>query len=666
MPEPSARPTSSRNPSWDMLRGKFDGYEQFDSRNASEAHLVFAEGDMPNDKVSKFYSYLLSASIITRWFIFIVPILGIIWIPGILQLTDTTPNGEVWGVKFLWWSIWLSVVWGGWWAALAGSRLLPIIIRSTVGVIAIATRRYIDWASALHRYVAFFAWTLAMWVSFNPLINARQSKDASEHSVHAIDIIVRLLFGFYLCSAVLLFEKFAIQFIAGKFHERSYAERIADQKFAVRSLVVLYRHSSDIPGRSDTLKASHAKNASVNPSKILKKAMKGVRSVATTTTTAFGNVASEIAGSSVLQPNSPQAMVKTALESANKTKLLARRLFYSFAKPGADFIFPEDIGRFFPTQDEADQVFSLFDKDGNGDASREEVEVACQDFHREQLSIMHSMQDLDSAVGRLDNIFMTVYAVAALLILAVCLEAGLSTVITGAGTFILGLSWLIGAPLADVLTSIVFLFIRHPFDVGDRVVINKDSYMVKEIHLLSTIFLDSQGVFMQVPNSVLNTHFIFNIRRSGQMSEQFTFDVAYGTSFDDLEKLREIMLNFLKTERRDYQPSFDVSVVDFPAQEKMTLSAEIKYKTNGQMEGMKARRRNKWVCALKTSLAQVPIFGPAGDPGGVSGPTKYTQIPWEEVKAEEDRKAAEVAQETKSAPVGGWKLVDENAAMSGC
>lgn len=44
------------------------------------------------------------------------------------------------------------------------------------------------------------------------------------------------------------------------------------------------------------------------------------------------------------------------------------------------------------------------------------------------------------------------------------------------------------------------------------------------------------------------------------MSETFTFDVAYSTSFEDLEKLREKMLNFITTERRDYHPAFDVNI----------------------------------------------------------------------------------------------------------
>lgn len=44
-----------------------------------------------------------------------------------------------------------------------------------------------------------------------------------------------------------------------------------------------------------------------------------------------------------------------------------------------------------------------------------------RDLHREQLSIEHSMHDLDSAVGKLDNILMSLYVIIAVLIIAVAL-----------------------------------------------------------------------------------------------------------------------------------------------------------------------------------------------------------------------------------------------------
>ena len=85
--------------------------------------------------------------------------------------------------------------------------------------------------------------------------------------------------------------------------------------------------------------------------------------------------------------------------------------------------------------------------------------------------------------------------------------------------FCSGLSWLIGGSLQEVLTSIIFLFIKHPYDVGDRVEINKITYTVKEIRLLSTIFLDGNACLVQAPNTVLNSELIHNMRLSPQVRE---------------------------------------------------------------------------------------------------------------------------------------------------
>lgn len=217
--------------------------------------------------------------------------------------------------------------------------VLPRIARHTIGVVAVGARRYIDWFGALHRYcvhisrtvvaiifhipdfdahlaryVALAGWSLSIWVAWNPLVDSRQDPSASPKSDQVIHFIGRLLFGISLCADVLLFEKFSIQWIAGKFHERSYAgqgrlilqsvhehltlfssiERIADQKFAVKTLTTLYRHSTEL---SESHVNSHSeKHLMINPKRIVKQALRGVRFAATTTTTALGNVASEIAG----------------------------------------------------------------------------------------------------------------------------------------------------------------------------------------------------------------------------------------------------------------------------------------------------------------------------------------------------------------------------------
>jgi len=134
------------------------------------------------------------------------------------------------------------------------------------------------------------------------------------------------------------------------------------------------------------------------------------------------------------------------------------------------------------------------------------------------------------------------------------------------------------------------------------------------MRILSTIMVDPRGCSVQVPNSQLTTKPIMNIRRSGQMSESFQFDVEYTTTDEQLQALRTKMLAFVTQEKRDFLPCFDVVVLDIPDQEKLVLSAQIRYKSSWQQASITARRRNKWVCALKATLTELKIFGPGGDP----------------------------------------------------
>jgi hypothetical protein len=50
-----ARPGMSSSPSWDLFAGARKAYGQFDTANATEPHLVFAEGDTPNTVVRAAY-----------------------------------------------------------------------------------------------------------------------------------------------------------------------------------------------------------------------------------------------------------------------------------------------------------------------------------------------------------------------------------------------------------------------------------------------------------------------------------------------------------------------------------------------------------------------------------------------------------------------------------
>ncbi|KAJ9104747.1 hypothetical protein QFC19_003888 [Naganishia cerealis] len=636
--------SQSRSASWDLLRGRgsrpssiyggsgantpaggrsgsatprveWEGFD-FNTANSSVEQLRFAEGDVGKGKL--------------------------LWIPGIIWLAGVR-HARVWGVDLLYWSIWLTIVWAGWWAALAAAMMLPHFIRVTLGTIVPGARAYVDIFRALTRNVAFCLWSLAIWVSFQPLLKNTFVGDTNSTSYSDLNVFQRLIFGLFIVSLITGGEKIVIQLIAYRFHQDSYEDRIREQKLNIKSIVTLYINSHDTPGRSDTLTEAIFAKEKKDPRRALKKALKGLRNAAQTTTTALGNVATEISGQSVLQTNSPYNRVNVALGSAQKSKMLARRLYYSFKKADAECVTIGDIARYFPDRDSALVAFSIFDRDDNGDATRDEFEMATMQLHREKLALEASMRDLDGAVRRLDDILMVIVFVIACLIFATMLSSKISTFVTSASSFILGLSWLIGTTMQEILGASIFLFVKHPFDVGDRVDIDGQSYTVANMALMSTAFRRVDGTYVWIGNDILRSKIISNVRRSGPISETITFEVDFGTDFKKLQELRDQMLIFLHTEKRDYSPVFDVVVDDFPAQGKLVLKADIKYRSNWQEGALKVQRRNKWICALKQALKDCSIFGP-GDAGNPSpppaDPVRYMQVPFEALPADaadEDR-----------------------------
>jgi len=109
---------------------------------------------------------------------------------------------------------------------------------------------------------------------------------------------------------------------------------------------------------------------------------------------------------------------------------------------------------------------------------------------------------------------------------------------------------------------------------------------------------------------------------------------------------------------------FDIQIVDFPDQAKMALQADIKYKSNGQQGALKAKRRNKWLCALKAALGDLGIYGPSGNPHAEPGTQRYTEVPCHEIQAETQKSQNKEGKTTDTpAPAGGWQLSSKNAVL---
>lgn len=192
------------------------------------------------------------------------------------------------------------------------------------------------------------------------------------------------------------------------------------------------------------------------------------------------------------------------------------------------------------------------------------------------------------------------------------------TTLATAGTTLLSLSFVFAVTTQEFLGSCIFLFVKHPYDVGDRVTISGDELVVEQISLLYSVFKRVSTMKMvQIPNIVLNGLWVENVSRSKAMKEQLHMYISFDTSIEDIELLRKEMEIFVRhtDNSRDFQSDIVLECTGIGEMNKMELKVEIKHKSNWSNETVRAARRSKFMCALVLALRRIPIYAPGG--GGV-------------------------------------------------
>ena len=485
-------------------------------------------------------------------------------------------------------------------------------------------KKWRDMAKQLEIHAALFFWWLAVEISFLPTmknhhVDGNKATRSWENTLNKIIIVI------FVWTILNLIGKVLIQLIAISFHTRTYADRIEINKFQIGSLTKLYDWSRSRLGDGNVDFEEQGQDETPQGAKTplryagkAQRVAKGALNKASNKVADVANaVAADFTGRQQNRSSDPYQVILALLRTTSGCQVLARRLYRTFVRDGFDTVFSGDLKEAFDNNDEAEAAFVMFDRDMNGDISMEELEAVCVDIGRERKSITASLKDLDSVVSKLDNVFMFFIFVVVLIVFLSLISTSAAGVLTTAGSSILALSWLFSATAQEFLQSIIFVFVKHPFDVGDRVTIYGnsgdmglgDDYFVKEITLLYTEFKKMQGHVVQAPNSYLNTLFILNQRRSGALAEAVPIVIKYGTTIEQLDALRQRLLEFVRSEKRDFQNNILTELRAVTDNFSLTLNVVFFYKSNWQNEGLRLQRRNKFICMLMIALQEIGIEG---------------------------------------------------------
>ncbi|KNE62633.1 hypothetical protein AMAG_07830 [Allomyces macrogynus ATCC 38327] len=343
----------------------------------------------------------------------------------------------------------------------------------------------------------------------------------------------------------------------------------------------------------------------------------------TTTSTATTAVNTAAVSAADADPRSLRPrMTKIGVNSKYDARRLAWRLFVFLCPDDRAVLYLDDFKAKLPENRHADcaAFFGWFDKNTDREISKREFRDGIVGIYCERRHLSQSLGHLEMIVGRLDGIAMAIVTVVVVIIWLLFFQVNVVNVLVSFSSVLVALTFMVGNMGRNAFESLVLLFLIHPYDSGDRVVIDNEIYSVDDIQILHTVFKRGDGQEVYFPNFLLVSKPITNTRRSGDMSETVNLDVPTTMTYAQYVALRAAIGEFLKVGGphgggpNDWTGKFEVmpnDTLENGHRMRLVVSAQAR---GNSMDGAKRwARKTQLIFFIKETLVRLGI--------------KYTQMP---------------------------------------
>ncbi|KAL9447973.1 hypothetical protein AB3S75_015448 [Citrus x aurantiifolia] len=285
----------------------------------------------------------------------------------------------------------------------------------------------------------------------------------------------------------------------------------------------------------------------------------------------------------------------------------ARRIFKNVAKPGSKFIEEEDLMRFLKRV-EVHTIFPLFE------GALETGRITKSSFRNwvvrayfERKSLAHSLNDTKTAVQQLHKLASAVVIVVIIVVSLLVMELATTKVVFFVLTQLVLVGFMFQNTCKMVFESIVFIFVMHPFDIGDRCVIDGVQMVVEEMNILTTVFLRYDMEKIYYPNAVLLTKPISNFYRSPEMSDNVNFTIDMSTSMETIIALKKAIQVYVESKPNYWNPKHSVIVKEIAELNKLKMCLCVQHTINHQNYGERSIRISELILELKKIFENLGI-----------------------------------------------------------
>ncbi|KAL2459933.1 Mechanosensitive ion channel protein 5 [Abeliophyllum distichum] len=281
----------------------------------------------------------------------------------------------------------------------------------------------------------------------------------------------------------------------------------------------------------------------------------------------------------------------TQIGSELEAKHAARKIFRNVAQPRAKFIYLEDLMRFL-REEEALKTMNLTEGSPESDKiSKVSLKNWVVNAFRERRALALTLNDTKTAVKKLHQMVNVLVGIIILIICLVILEIATSKFLLFVSSQIVVVAFIFGNTCKTIFEAIIFVFVMHPFDVGDRCEVEGVQMIVEEMNILTTVFLRYDNLKILYPNTTLATKPISNFYRSPDMGDSIDFYVHIATPAEKIGIMKQRIVNYIENKKDHWYPSPSVVLMNIEDLNKLKLSIWPRHRMNHQDMGEKWQRR---------------------------------------------------------------------------
>lgn len=367
-------------------------------------------------------------------------------------------------------------------------------------------------------------------------------------------------------STVLAIEKYLIQMIKLGFHKEAFADRISSSNLHFGYLLKLYEGVKF--GKPRVLSSSAISLLDIDSAADLR---------------------------------TDKALNLTSIHRAKSVSKLIFRSLLPADSSRDDYLIVEDFEKWTSFSKE---TFECFDLDHSGKLREYELEEAIVNIYTTRNNLFRGLKSNGKIVNKLDGLLLSISFLLAGVLTSPIFDVGVGNLIGFLGVLSTGFGFLFHSTAKSCFESILFVFIQHPFDVGDRVIIDDENFVIEDIEVFTTKMTRWDGVTVYIANTSICSKVIQNIRRSENQLESLSLKVTGENPTESLWNFRQELEKELKDDEGNFTGEVDLANLDHLPSNGEALAVTVLAQIHGNFQNPAKRnaRKAKFLEIVETAL----------------------------------------------------------------